>query len=43
MISPMARTAKKIAVAAVKAFGAEGIIIQQFEAKFCGIRKQAQA
>ena len=39
----VARTAKKIAVAAVKAFGAEGIIIQQFEAKFCGIRKQAQA
>lgn len=39
----VARTAKKIAVAAVKAFGAEGIIIQQFDAKFCGIRKQAQA
>jgi hypothetical protein len=39
----VARTAKKIAVAAVKAFGAEGIIIQQFEARFSGIRKKAQA
>ncbi|MBX9648884.1 MAG: HIT family protein [Xanthobacteraceae bacterium] len=29
-LAAVARTAKKIAVAAVKAFGAEGIILQQF-------------